>query len=206
MKSNIQLKLWFQQIINSIQQLPNEAKVFLGRALLLFVAWKILYILVLIPNEVPDSWLVKQLGKATASFLNVYYHTDSFNTENTIRRKLYGNDWVPVTYSTINYKKSQKVLGIYQACDGLELMVLYAGFIICFSGFWIRKLVFIVLGIIGLFAINILRSGLLGIISLQFPIHFEFAHKYFFNLVVYGFTFLLWMFYISSSKLKSTKS
>jgi exosortase/archaeosortase family protein len=206
MKSNIQLKLWFQQIINSIQQLPNEAKVFLGRALLLFVAWKILYILVLIPNEVPDSWLVKQLGKATASFLNVYYHTDSFNTENTIRRKLYGNDWVPVTYSTINYKKSQKVLGIYQACDGLELMVLYAGFIICFSGFWIRKLVFIVLGIIGLFAINILRSGLLGIISLQFPIHFEFAHKYFFNLVVYCFTFLLWMFYISSSKLKSTKS
>jgi exosortase/archaeosortase family protein len=206
MKSNIQLKLWFQQIINSIQQLPNEAKVFLGRALLLFVAWKILYILVLIPNEVPDSWLVKQLGKATASFLNVYYHTDSFNTENTIRRKLYGNDWVPVTYSTINYEKSQKVLGIYQACDGLELMVLYAGFIICFSGFWIRKLVFIVLGIIGLFAINILRSGLLGIISLQFPIHFEFAHKYFFNLVVYGFTFLLWMFYISSSKLKRTKS
>lgn len=206
MKSNIQLKLWFQQIINSIQQLPKEAKVFLGRALLLFVAWKILYILVLIPNEVPDSWLVKQLGKATASFLNVYYHTDSFNTENTLRRKLYGNDWVPVTYSTVNYKKSHKVLGIYQACDGLELMVLYAGFIICFSGFWIRKLVFIVLGIIGLFAINILRSGLLGIISLQFPIHFEFAHKYFFNLVVYGFTFLLWMFYISSSKLKSTKS
>ena len=206
MKSNIQLKLWFQQIINSIQQLPKEAKVFLGRALLLFVAWKILYILVLIPNEVPDSWLVKQLGKATASFLNVYYHTDSFNTENTLRRKLYGNDWVPVTYATINYKKSQKVLGIYQACDGLELMVLYAGFIICFSGFWIRKLVFIVLGIIGLFLINILRSGLLGIISLQFPIHFEFAHKYFFNLVVYGFTFLLWMFYISSSKLKSTKS
>jgi len=206
MKLNIQLKLWFQQVINSIQQLPKEAKVFLGRALLLFVAWKILYILVLIPNEVPDSWLVKQLGKATASFLNVYYHTDSFNTENTLRRKLYGNDWVPVTYSTVNYKKSQKVLGIYQACDGLELMVLYAGFIICFSGFWIRKLVFIVLGIIGLFLINILRSGLLGIISLQFPIHFEFAHKYFFNLVVYGFTFLLWMFYISSSKLKSTKS
>ncbi len=206
MKLNIQLKLWLQQVIISIQQLPNEAKVFLGRALLLFVAWKILYILVLIPNEVPDSWLVKQLGKATASFLNVYYHTDSFNTENTLRRKLYGNDWVPVTYATINYKKSQKVLGIYQACDGLELMVLYAGFIICFSGFWIRKLVFIVLGIIGLFAINILRSGLLGIISLQFPVHFEFAHKYFFNLVVYGFTFLLWMFYISSSKLKSTKS
>ena len=206
MKLNIQLKLWFQQVINSIQQLPKEAKVFLGRALLLFVAWKILYILVLIPNEVPDSWLVKQLGKATASFLNVYYHTDSFNTENTLRRKLYGNDWVPVTYSTVNYKKSQKVLGIYQACDGLELMVLYAGFIICFSGFWIRKLVFIVLGIIGLFLINILRSGLLGIISLQFPVHFEFAHKYFFNLVVYGFTFLLWMFYISSSKLKSTKS
>ena len=206
MNLNIQIKLWFQQVINSIKQLPNEVKIFLGRALLLFVAWKILYILVLIPNEVPDSWMVKQLGKATASFLNVYYHTDSFTTENTLRRKLYGNDWVPITYATINFKKSQKVLGIYQACDGLELMVLYAGFIICFSGFWIRKIVFIVSGIIGLFVINILRSGLLGIISLQFPIHFEFAHKYFFNLVVYGFTFLLWMFYISSSKLKSSKS
>jgi exosortase/archaeosortase family protein len=150
--------------------------------------------------------MVKQLGKGTTSFLNYYYHTNSFTTEITLRKKLYGNDLVPVTLATINYKNTQKVIGIYQACDGLELMVLYAGFIICFSGNWIRKLLFIVLGIFGLFLINIVRSGVLGIISLQFPIHFEFAHKYFFNLIVYGVTFLLWMFFISSSKLKSSES
>jgi exosortase/archaeosortase family protein len=206
MKFSIQFKLWFKQVANSITQLPQEAKVFLGRVVLLFIVWKLLYILVLIPNEVPDSWMVKQLGKGTTAFLNNYYHTDLFTNANTLRKKQYGNDLVPVTYSTVFYKNNRKVIGIYQACDGLELMVLYAGFIICFSGFWIRKIVFIVLGIIGLFVINILRSGLLGIISLQFPVHFDFAHKYFFNLIVYGFTFLLWIFFISNSKVNSSKS
>lgn len=206
MKFANQFQSYFQQIVQSIQQLPKEAKSFLSRCLLLFVAWKLLYILVLIPNEVPDSWLVKQLGNGTATFLNSYYHTDLFTVVNTLRKKQYGNDWVPVTFSTVVYKNNRKVIGIYQACDGLELMVLYAGFIICFAGNWFRKFIFIVFGVLGLFIINITRCAILGIISLEFPIHFDFAHKYLFNLIVYGFTFLLWMIFISSSKLKRSKS
>jgi exosortase/archaeosortase family protein len=202
MEFNMQIKSWFQNIITSVQQLPNEVKLFLKKVVALFIVWKLLYILVLIPNEVPDAWMVKKLGAATVTFLNVYYQTDVFSNSSVTRKKLYGKDVVPITYSTINYNKTKKILGIYQACDGLELIILYCGFIICFSGNWKRKIVFMILGTLGLFGINIIRSGILGVISLEYPIHFEFAHKYFFNLVVYGFTFFLWMLYISKAKLK----
>jgi len=203
MEFNMQIKSWFQNIITSVQQLPNEVKLFLKKVVVLFIAWKLLYILVLIPNEVPDAWMVKKLGAATVTFLNVYYQTDVFSNTNVTRKKLYGKDNVPITYSIINYNKTKKILGIYQACDGLELIILYCGFIFCFSGNWKRKIVFIILGSLGLFCINIIRSGILGVISLEYPIHFEFAHKYFFNLVVYGFTFLLWMLYITKAKLNN---
>lgn len=57
MKFVNQFQSYFQQILQSIQQLPKEAKSFLSMCILLFVAWKLLYILVLIPNEVTDSWI-----------------------------------------------------------------------------------------------------------------------------------------------------
>jgi hypothetical protein len=73
MEFNMQIKSWFQNIITSVKQLPNEVKLFLKKVVGLFIAWKLLYILVLIPNEVPDAWMVKKLGAATVTFLNVYY-------------------------------------------------------------------------------------------------------------------------------------
>jgi exosortase/archaeosortase family protein len=188
------------KIIASIKDLPAEVKQFLLKATLLFIGWKLIFILVLIPNEVPDAWLVRQLGKGTAFTLNKFYGSADFTSVPIVRKRIYGNDEINATYANVFKGGEQHVIGIYQACNGLELMILYTGFIICFAGHFKRKLAYIVLGVIGLFFINVLRCSMLGFLSLEHPTHFEFAHKYFFNLVVYALTFILWMFYVSKTK------
>lgn len=196
----------FQRFMSSIKQLPSEVKTFLWRAVALFAGWKLLYILILIPNQVPDAWLVRQIGNGTAYSLNLFYGTDEFKAVHVTREKVYGRDTVLATFSTVKKGTSKNVLGIYQACNGLELMVLYAGFIVCFSGGWKRKFIFIVSGIIGLYLINVLRCAFLGFIGLEHPKHFEIAHKYIFNLVVYAFTFFLWVLYVSRLRLNYAKT
>jgi len=47
--------------------------------------------------------------------------------------------------------------------------------------------------------VNVLRCCLLTVIKTDHPAYFEFAHKYLFNLVGYGFVFLLWMKYVKGS-------
>lgn len=177
------------------KQLPPEVKTFLLRSVGLFIGWKLLYILILIPNQVPDAFLVRQLGNGTAATLNVMYRTKEFHADHTTREKVYGRDTVMATYTMVSNSK-RKVIGIFQACNGLELMILYAGFILCFTGSWSRKLIYIVAGVLGLYALNVLRSALLAWIGLEYPRHFDFAHKYFFNLVIYALTFVLWVLYV----------
>ena len=180
----------------SFNQIPGEVRRFLIRATLLFIGWKMLYILVLIPNQVPDAPLVRWLGDGTAVMMNMMYQTDSFYAVHTEREKVYGADTVLATYSMVK-KGKRSILGIYQACNGLELMILYAGFILCFAGSWLRKLLYIVGGIFALYIANVIRCGFLGWIGIDYPKHFDFAHKYFFNLVIYSIAFILWVFYVT---------
>lgn len=184
-----------QQLQNGLQQIPPEVRGFLWKALALFICWKLLYILVLIPREVPDAWLVRKLGNGTAIVLNGMYQTNHYQAVHTRRAKVYGTDTVMATYSMV-YRQKRAVVGIYQACNGLELMVLYAGFIVCFTGSWRRKLLFITGGVLALYALNVVRSALLVWVGLEYPRHFDFAHKYLFNMVVYALTFLLWVWYV----------
>jgi exosortase/archaeosortase family protein len=179
----------------SISHIPSEVRRFLIRALLLFIAWKTVYMMVLIPNQVPDAPLVRWLGNGTSVMMNMMYQTDSFYALHTEREKIYGVDTVLATYTMVK-KGKRNILGIYQACNGLELMILYAGFILCFTGPWLRKLLYIVGGMFALYIANVVRCGFLGWIGIEYPRHFDFAHKYFFNLVIYSIAFILWVFYV----------
>lgn len=179
---------------------PKEVISFLKRAVILFVTWKILYILVLIPNEIPDAWVVKKLGSSASALLNIFYGTDTFEAAHIRKLKTYGNDEVWVTHSYVVKSGKRAVIGIYQACDGVELMVLTAGFILCFNAPPKVKTVYILLGVVGLFFINAIRCSLLAVVNLEFPQHFQFAHKYLFNLFVYAFTFLLWLGFVKKVK------
>lgn len=190
--------------IFSARNVPPEVLKFLWKALALFISWKLLYSFVLSPRDMPDAFLTRQLGNGTALSLNWFYATDDFSARHTVRYEKYGKDSLLLTTTMVQCKdcnmddgrKIVNVLGIFRACNGLELMILYAGFILCFTGSYKRKMLYIVGGILGLYVLNVFRCMVLGFVVLEHHKHFDIAHKYFFNTIVYALTFLLWVFYV----------
>ena len=168
---------------------------FLKAAVLMFFTWKIVYALVLQPSEIPDGWLVRSVASSTTMLLNVIDRQDRFSVIHARRQQENkSKGWEP--HSVIFRNGKHAVLGIHAPCNGLEFMVLAAGFIICFHGPVLRKMIYVVLAVVGVFTLNVIRCSLLAEITLHHPIHFDFVHKYLFNIAAYAFIFLLWMSYV----------
>ncbi len=180
---------------NSLKnKIPLPIRLFLGKALLLFIAWEIIYGVFLYDSQFLDHPLTTHIGESSAQFLNNFTSMDGFVAKNEEWSLTHDGETLEEKVSAIYHNKN-KVLYIANVCNGLSLMALYVGFIICMpSKFW-RKILYIILGLIALDFINILRC--VGLIYLReyFYIYFEFAHHYLFKATVYTATFLIWMLY-----------
>jgi exosortase family protein XrtF len=98
------------------------------------------------------------------------------------------------------------VLLIDNPCNGLTIMLLYIGFLVAYPGTWKSKLVFISLGTMLVYLMNVVRVILL---SANFAIHkvsFEFNHKYTFTFAVYVVVFMLWVTWANKYSLVSKAS
>lgn len=87
-------------------------------------------------------------------------------------------------------------LWIGDPCNGLTLFALFSLFVAAFPGNWKHKLWFIPLGITLIHTMNIFRITALCIITQKFPDWLEFNHTYLFQIIMYGFIFLLWYVWI----------
>ena len=60
------------QIVNSFKQnIPLPIRLFLGKALLFFIVWKLIYSLFLFNSQLADFHLTKHVGNGSAFFLNL---------------------------------------------------------------------------------------------------------------------------------------
>lgn len=85
------------------------------------------------------------------------------------------------------------IVHIEHGCNGIALMVLFAGFILAYPGPWRKKLWYIPAGVVVIHLVNILRVAGLAINHQVSHSSFEFNHKYTFLIIVYAFVFWLWM-------------
>lgn len=180
------------------EALPDGASTFLKRALLLLLIWKSLYGLVLNPVGEPDRWLVRTLGESTSAVLNLAFGEQRYR----VRHFMAPRPGVPqgMEFCAQVYRPGKRSdIGIYPGCNGLELMVLSAGFILCFEGGAKRKSAYILSSILCIMLVNIVRCCLLTVIKTDHPVYFVFAHKYLFNLSGYAVVFLFWMGYVKGS-------
>jgi len=174
--------------------IPRPVTLFFARALAFFLAWKILYLLWLLPTRVLDEPLTRLVGVSTAAMLNLpagggaYTVRKAFDSQNV-------DGGVVSGYVMDIYYNGQKTLRIADACNGLELMVLYAAFLFCYPGRRIRRLLFLFAGIGMIFVLNVIRCSLLIRIYLYNRRYLDFSHHFVFTIVVYSFIFLLWYFY-----------
>lgn len=86
---------------------------------------------------------------------------------------------------------------IVEGCNAVSIMILFAAFVIAFSGRWYKTAVFIGLGILGIHCFNILRIALLGIALYRYPEYTNMLHGVVFPLAIYGAVFLLWYLWIA---------
>lgn len=184
----------FQRNINLFNGFPKELIAFIYKVLILFLAWKLAYHFYLWPNSTLDEPLTKATANGTVKFLNLFsidgqlsWSADKIN----IAEQGY--------YAEI-FLNNKKIIGIAEACNALELMVLYVGLIICLPTSLLRTILFIIGGLIGIYVLNILRCAAMFELSMNKSHFFSFAHHYGFTLVVYSFIFLLWVWYAKALK------
>ncbi|MEP5341883.1 MAG: archaeosortase/exosortase family protein [Algibacter sp.] len=182
--------------------IPLPIRLFLGKALLLFVIWKIIYIGFLFDSKYLDHALTTHVGDFSSKVINSLGSMSGFEAKREATSYIYEGGKVDREISAI-YHNDYVVLFIANVCNGLELMILYAGFIVCMpSSFW-RKVRYVILGIIILDIINIIRCvGLIYLIE-YYEVYFDFAHHYLFNAMVYTGTFIMWVFYCRKINLKN---
>ena len=182
-------------------KIPKQIRLFLGKAFLLFVVWKIIYNVFLYDAKYLDRALTAHVGNASVTLINSLGAMNGFVS----KREMTDNDNLGILKDEVSviYHNDKVVLNIANVCNGLELMVLYIGFIICMPSRFLRKFLYIILGLIVLDAINILRC--VGLIYLReyYAIYFQFAHHYLFNAMVYTGTFIMWILYSRKIQFKN---
>lgn len=148
------------------------------RAGLLFIAWILVYHVILVPYTSLNTILTQAVIAGTDFGLGL------FGYETFIR-------------DHIVFISDQSTVLIQDGCNGLELYALYAGFLIAFPGRWKFKFTFIPIGIFLIYTINVFRNIALALNYRYFQETFEFNHKYTYVLIVYLFVFFLWRYWMN---------
>lgn len=180
-------------LTDSFKQIPAEVKKFVLKGSLLLLGWCLLYGLVLKPYRLADEPLTKLTGQAVFKCAQYLYA----NQQQNIR---YTNQGVLI--STNNHS----VVLIADACNGLDLYVMFAGFILCVPMGAKKMIKYIVLGITGIFVLNVLRCLALMWLYDHRSVYIDIAHHYVFQLIVYAAIFLIWERYFRSLKVSYEKA
>ena len=152
--------------------------VFVVKAVGLYLLWFVLYDMYLAPSGRLDAWLNQRVAEDGITLLELFGYSGST---------------VPGIDQTIMCIDNREILGVGNPCNGLELFVLFTGFILCFPGNAKMKAWFIPAGILVIHFVNVIRAAVLVLIQKYAPEHLDFNHHYTFTIVVYAIIFLLWM-------------
>ena len=184
---------------------PPEVKTFLVRSFLLFLIWKSIYIFVLGYNRILDKPLTNTVGYHTAWVLNLFSADKIFSSREVISITAFEGQFQVSPVSLVE-KSGRKLLGIADGCNGLELFILYIGFLIAMPASLKRKLFFLVSGAIIIHSVNLLRCVGLCVLKMNASVHFDFAHHYLFKIMVYGTIFFLWVQFMRGVSMKIKQS
>lgn len=157
---------------------------FLVTTIALYIVWFGLYEFVLKPNGRLDHFLTENISIAVCHLLNL----SGYDAHYTIARKL-GETYVFIGDDIL------PIVRIGASCNGLEMLMIFAIFILCYPGNMVIKGVFITGGLLFIHTLNIIRNFVLIHLAINRSSYFELFHRYIFIFLIYGFIFLLWMWW-----------
>lgn len=86
---------------------------------------------------------------------------------------------------------------IVEGCNAMSVVILFVSFVIAFSGKIKTTLLFILIGSILIYIINVIRIVILAVLLFHFPENEHILHGVLFPLIIYGLVFILWVFWVN---------
>lgn len=160
----------------------NKAIRFLVFAAVLYIAWLVIYFLVIKPYTSWDYYLNYSIVESSHylfSFLGIETHIDI------------ESEHVLLLLDGGNYRG----IWVGDECNGFKLFSIFSIFIIAFPAVLKHKIWFIPLGLILIHLANIFRIMALVMINNYYPRYLDFNHLYTFTIFVYAIIFLLWFIF-----------
>lgn len=148
----------------------------------LYLVWFVLYEFYLKPNGRLDHLITENISIVTCNLLNL----SDYNAYYTIGKHL-GETYV---FFGDNIEPTVR---IGSSCNGLEMLILFAIFIICYPGNPWLKTIFTAGGLLIIHSLNIFRNYILALLAFNESPSFELFHRYVFIFLLYGAVFTLWV-------------
>ena len=131
----------------------------------------------------PD-YMTNLVAKQSQSLINSFgYETQVLPDNITPSMKLFINN--------------KHVAFIVEGCNSLSVIILFISFVVAFAGRFKSTFFYIITGSVLIYVVNLIRIAILSIGLFHYPWRQEILHTTIFPLIIYGFVFFLWMFWVN---------
>ena len=159
--------------------------IFIGTFFAAYIVFTLIYKLYLNSFETNDTdGITSFVGR------NVEQLMQLFNCDIKIQKSL-SHPWEEVWYN------KRYIIRIIEGCNAVSIMILFAAFVIAFSGKFKTTVLFILFGILFIHILNVLRIAILAVSLFYFPESEDILHGVLFPLVIYGVVFILWIIWVN---------
>ena len=93
-------------------------------------------------------------------------------------------------------EKGKTILRVYEGCNGINVMIVFAAFILAFNGISKRGALFILIGLAAIHLFNLVRITLLFWVAKNHQSYFYYVHKYIFTAALYVIVVALWWIWV----------
>ncbi len=94
------------------------------------------------------------------------------------------------------YNDDRSVLSVFEGCNGLNVVIIFVGFLFAYGKPKKALLWFIPLGLLLIHLLNLARITILYYVTLYHPDLSYFMHKYLFTAIIYAGIFVLWIWWV----------
>lgn len=162
----------------------RPALMFLAKFVVLYFAGNTLYGLYVESYDNTPDGITRLVTSQTSSVLNAVGYDTSFYD-------VAGEPKIALVNAT------DVVLYVFEGCNGVNVIIVFAAFLFAFGGRLRRFLIFLPLGVFIIHLFNLLRVSLLFYLAQTNSTQFYYYHKYLFTATLYVVVFGLWYLWVT---------
>ncbi len=87
-------------------------------------------------------------------------------------------------------------VNVVEGCNAISVIILFVAFVIAFAENFKKTALFLLAGAVLIYTINLIRIAILTVAMYKHPDYEKLLHSVIFPGIIYGFVFLLWMFWV----------